>query len=346
MKCDTPGMHPRKKAEIKRDLRGYDRVELPRKEGDRWVVQASMFLAQGWRANCDLQILLYDSDPDNPLPEDVGRVTDYIVAYQCKGNETYYQERKKMTDLILHAKEKDGSKGDVKTLARQLLNCSVKSRVISKQECMCLLIGLTLYDCSETIETVSISGEHKLGDGNKNSTVLSKYAGRETSLKHLSMDEFFFHEKAKSPRRLHCIPHYVGGSCDPVFPATEGYARSVLIRYRPWIRIFRSKDDKSLYVPEFHEFLDSDECPDSVKVAYGRVKARHEDGKRYVEPTSAVVNDDFTCDADEETRVLVDAVRNLPYFIGDQELDDDDFDFGHDHDWGKRQMEVSYQMEM
>jgi hypothetical protein len=88
-------MHPRKKAEIKRDLRGYDRVELPRKEGDRWVVQASMFLAQGWRANCDLQILLCDSDPDNPLPEDVGRVTDYIVACQCKGNETCYQERKK-----------------------------------------------------------------------------------------------------------------------------------------------------------------------------------------------------------------------------------------------------------
>ena len=106
MKCDTPGMHPRQKAEIKRDLRGYDRVELPRKEGDRWVVQASMFLAQGWRANCDLQILLYDSNPDNPLPEDVGRVTDYIVAYQCKGNETYFQERKNMTDLILHAREK------------------------------------------------------------------------------------------------------------------------------------------------------------------------------------------------------------------------------------------------
>jgi hypothetical protein len=340
MKCDTPGMHPRQTAEIKRDLRGYDRVVLPRKEGDRWVVQASMFLAQGWRANCDLQILQYDSDPANPLPEDVGRVTDYIVAYQCKGNETYFQERKKMTDLILHAKEKDGSKGDLRTLARQLLNCSVKSRVISKQECMCLLIGLNLYDCSETIETVSISGEYKLGDGNVNTTVLSKYAGRVHSLRDLSMNQFFFHQKVNSNKR--CIPHYVGGSCDPVFPATEGYARSVLIRFRPWIKIFRTKDDKSLYVPQFLEFLESEGCPDGVKVAYARVKARHEDGKTYVETTATVVNDDFTCDADEETRVLVDAVRNLPYFVGEEELDDDDFDFGHGHNWGKSYIQVSY----
>jgi hypothetical protein len=342
MKCDTPGMHPRQKAEIKRDLRGYDRVELPRKEGDRWVVQSSMFLAQAWRANCDLQILLYDSDPDNPEPEDVGRVTDYIVAYQCKGNETYFQERKTMTDLILHAKEKDGSKGDVRTLARQLLNSSVKSRVISKQECMCLLIGLKLYDCSETIETVSISGEYKLGDGNVNTTVLSKYAGRPYSLSNLSLNQFFFHQKVNKKR--HCIPHYVGGSCDPVFPATEGYARSVLIRYRPWIRIFRRKEDKGLYVPEFLKFLGSEACPDGVKVAYARVKARHEDGKTYVEPTATVVNDDFTCDADAETRVLVDAVRNLPYFVGEQELDGDDFDFGHAHDWGNSYIQVSYQI--
>ena len=207
MKCDTPGMHPRQHAEIKRDLRGYDRVELPRKEGDRWVVQASMFLVQGWRANCDLQVLLCDSDPKNPLPEDAGRVTDCIVACQCKGNETYFQERKKMTDLILHAKEKEGGKGDVRTMARQLLNCSVKSRVISKQECMCLLIGLNLHDCSETIETVSISGEHKLGDGHVKTTILSKHARRSHSLRDLSMNQFFAHTKANSKK--HCMPHFI-----------------------------------------------------------------------------------------------------------------------------------------
>jgi hypothetical protein len=254
-----------------------------------------------------------------------------------------------MTDLILHAKEKDGSKGDVKTLARQLLNCSVKSRVISKQECLCLLTGLTLHDCSETIETVSISGESKLGNGNVNSTVLSKCAGRDDSLKHLSMDEFFFHEKARSRQgaTLHCIPHHVGRSCDPVFLVTEGCTRSALMRHRPWMRIFRSKkDNSSLHVPEFHEFLASIECPDSVKVACGRVKARHEDAKTHAEPTAAVAKDDFTCDADEETRALADAVRNLPCFVGDQELDDDDFDFGHEHDWAKTHAEVRFQLEM
>ena len=118
----------------------------------------------------------------------------------------------------------------------------------------------------------------------------------------------------------------------------------MLLRYRPWTKIFRRKGDKSLYVPQFHEFLDTEQCPVGVKVAYARVKARHEEGKTFVEPTATVVNDDFTCDADDETRVLVDAVRNLPYFVGEQELDGDDFDFGHAHDWGNSYIQVSYQI--
>jgi hypothetical protein len=50
-------------------------------------------MLQSWRANCDVQILIYNSDPKNPDLTDIARVTDYIVAYACKGNATMKEER-------------------------------------------------------------------------------------------------------------------------------------------------------------------------------------------------------------------------------------------------------------
>jgi hypothetical protein len=88
---DTPGFPLRTEPTILHDLRGFDRLELPR--NDSRIYQSSLSFVQSWRANCDIQILLYNSDPKCPNPEDIGRVTDYIIAYACKGNETIVQEK-------------------------------------------------------------------------------------------------------------------------------------------------------------------------------------------------------------------------------------------------------------
>ena len=49
-------------------------------------------MLQSWRANCDVQILLYDSNPKAPDISEISRVTDYVVAYSCKGNATLKEE--------------------------------------------------------------------------------------------------------------------------------------------------------------------------------------------------------------------------------------------------------------
>ena len=56
---------------------------------------------QGWRANCDIQILLYNGVPSCPDPDEIARVTDYIVAYACKGNESLMEEMKQNKALIM-----------------------------------------------------------------------------------------------------------------------------------------------------------------------------------------------------------------------------------------------------
>ena len=43
-------------AAIIHDVRGFYRLELPRE--NRRTVQTSTWLVQGWRANCDIQIIL------------------------------------------------------------------------------------------------------------------------------------------------------------------------------------------------------------------------------------------------------------------------------------------------
>ena len=105
---------------------------------------------------------MYEGNPLQPNPDEIAQVTDYIVAYACKGNETIVEEMKQMKALILGCEDISGTTNDVKKIAKKLLNKTSKDKVISKQECMCHLAKLDLFLCSESIETVSISGEYRL----------------------------------------------------------------------------------------------------------------------------------------------------------------------------------------
>ena len=79
--CNTPGFPLRTEPKLVRDLRGFDRLDLPRNH--RRIVASSRWLLQGWRANCDIQVLLYGCDPMHPNSDEIARVSNYIVAYAC-----------------------------------------------------------------------------------------------------------------------------------------------------------------------------------------------------------------------------------------------------------------------
>lgn len=84
---------------MKYDHRQTLRLNQPRNHGR--VTQTSMDVLQSWRANCDIQILIYSSDPDQPDPDDIAKVTDYVVGYACKGNKTLKEERDANTRILL-----------------------------------------------------------------------------------------------------------------------------------------------------------------------------------------------------------------------------------------------------
>ena len=337
--CDTSGFPLRTEPKLVHDLRGFDRLELPC--NNQRIVASSKWLLQGWRANCNIQVLLYNCNPLHPNPDEIAWVTDYIVAYACKGNETIVEEKRQMKALIMSCQDNSGTSNDVKRIARKLLNRTTKNKIISKQECMCHLAKLPLFSCSESIETVSLSGEYRLCTlGESKSSFITKYAKRDTTYsKSMSLHQYFHYIKNSVNLHKIIIPHYVGARSIPIYPPTEGYAKSMLLLYMPWENKFIEQTEPKNYIAEFHSLLQSPVCPMSVKIGYERAKARYEENKQFVEPTGNNENicyELFSTTADESVKEIVTLASTLGLTCNKEITEDDEYFYGDDlTDWSK-----------
>lgn len=97
--CDTPGFNFVANDIIEYDKRGYKTLKLQRTIS-QCLNQTSVLMLQAWRANCDGNILLYDTHPMHPDMEEIANVSDYIVSYTCKGHLTLAQERDIVSSAI------------------------------------------------------------------------------------------------------------------------------------------------------------------------------------------------------------------------------------------------------
>ena len=96
---DTPGMDIMEETQLVKDKKGIYHFRMKRTHSKQ-AVQHSRTLLKGWRANCDIKLLLYFSNPDLP---DIGKIEDvckYVVAYTGKRNHTSHQEKTAIQNLI------------------------------------------------------------------------------------------------------------------------------------------------------------------------------------------------------------------------------------------------------
>lgn len=117
----TPGFLTRDTPEISADKRGSGIVKLHLPRFTTRMTQTSKKLSKGWRANCDVQLLLYDTDPREPDIYELSRVTDYVVSYTCKGNTTTESEIDIMSSLISASSTLGTDDELLKT--KKLINC-------------------------------------------------------------------------------------------------------------------------------------------------------------------------------------------------------------------------------
>ena len=97
--AETPGFSLTDEDKIERDFRGFYKLSLKRTTSVR-MRQISTILTQSWRANTDIQILLYDTPPMNPSPTELSTIVDYCVSYVTKTCKATDMEKIMLTKLI------------------------------------------------------------------------------------------------------------------------------------------------------------------------------------------------------------------------------------------------------
>jgi hypothetical protein len=210
---------------------------------------------------------------------------------------------------------------------------------------MCELARLPNVICSDTIETVSLSGYTKLCDDSYNlaKTFLSKYK-RRTEFLDYSLHQYFHVMKNKNKYQCkEIIPHYVGGSGQPTHPITMNYARIELMKHRPWSSSLDILDHNSI-IEEFQNFLKDPKCPLIVKLSFERAKLRYMQQQRglkevidFPQETSNALNDV----TDKETLDILAVNNNIAAVTDDfQNCENAGLEIGRDYDWGKRQYKV------
>lgn len=288
---DTPGFPLRDKAVVVREEGRHLKLHMPRNHAR--LNQTSTVALQSWRGNCDLSLLISESDPDCPDVKEISRVTDYVVSYNTKGDSTWMEEIATAKALIMATNSVTQDKQDLQHVCKKIMNRAATRRLISKQEASVLLADLPLTTCSEYIETISISQSKRLSINSSTSSSVSKfiseYAKRAPQYKHLSLHEYYFVFREEIQHKRPAIPHYVGVSGHPCFPVSEAYARQVLICYKPWT-VYPNKKDPKEWIEDFHQFINSSACPKSARLTYDRVMQRHFNGTKFVDLKASSVD--------------------------------------------------------
>ena len=245
-----------------------------------------------------------------------------------------------------------GDETDVVKWAHKLMNKSVANRTITKQEAMCELGQLPMVICSESIEIVSITGSTRCSNDNTTSTVLSRYRKRPETQEHLSLHQFYNatknnHSGGNGSQR-EFVPHYVGGSGQPVYPLTtsrgKSYARSEILKHMPWSERNPLPNDCD-WVTLFEEFRNDPRCPYSVTIAYERAKLRHELRQRGIEEAFQpdIEHSNPTDDLDDDEIGDVIALSESMGYTTDEmdNIEKSGIHIGRDYEWWRRIYTVS-----
>ncbi len=99
-KVDTPGMNLIQNTEIQIDRKGTSHFRMRRTHLIR-LVQHSKYHLKAWRANCDIKLLLYFTNPTCPDLREIEDVCRYVVAYTGKRHNTSQVKKEAIHNIIM-----------------------------------------------------------------------------------------------------------------------------------------------------------------------------------------------------------------------------------------------------
>ena len=317
--ANTPGFPHMEENDIVMEKERHIQVLRMKRKGSRRFVQSSTVALQSWRANCDVQILIYNSDPECPNLEEIRRVSDYVVSYTTKVNQTIAEEKRVCLEIAKGAATEYSSENDnLVSVVKKILNSFNGKRIIPRPEVMVELDQLPLIISSERIIHINISSGcrifyEKKKDKKKGSSFVSKYAQRKQKHLHMNLMDYFY-EIHKNHKNI--IPFPVGRRTTPTykkkfdgtFAVHPEYIKSALILYKPWKNDECSKflQDERIAYEIYYKYLKSPRCPDILKAAH-KLALKYQDNKidkiaeNIEKETFLKFNEGYTpCSEDEE----------------------------------------------
>ena len=278
-----------------------------------------------------------------PTAEDIGKVTDYVVSYTCKGNETWIQEREFNKNIALCQKENIGDKSDLKSLARKMLNNSMKTRLISKQEAIFQSLEFPLWESTETPLRVSLSNLHKLKSSmeKKKPNLIEKYMKRDSQFENHTLYNFITETENIFVGKT-IFPNFTGCHTQVTYPPTILEAVTMLTIHKPW----RNKNDLKVNkdtLGKYVSWIESGNAPTVLQIDHSRAKQRWKQGRQNHE----IISQKDTTNIDEILREAPDDLKETILLASTNQTDDNDedyhFDFGLDHKWHDETVEQQYQ---
>jgi hypothetical protein len=99
-KQGTQGLPCTKRSKIFINRKGISHFRMKRTKSVR-VVQHSRTLLRGWRANCNIKLLLYYSNPNCPDISEIEDVSRHVVSYMGKRHNTSQAEIDAIQNIIM-----------------------------------------------------------------------------------------------------------------------------------------------------------------------------------------------------------------------------------------------------
>ena len=218
-----------------------------------------------WLAQCDTQPI---------ISQDMLALIRYITGYCCKGATTTQDLLNMYSDILQRSEENV----TVKSVAQKLILKTVGAVDTPASAADFINIKGKLYHCSRKFRKIGLSGFrvfNSKGDKEGNVTNKSAIDGFLALERRKKFPDITLYEWAKicnCPSKNKCgkdhVPVITSCVTNWVWPVTEDLSKSLLMMFSPgtWVKVDDLKSNFATFTESFSVFLDSDICPESVKI--------------------------------------------------------------------------------
>ena len=244
-----------------KDSKLHYKVKVVTKRNDNRLNNHQRLQLQGWRANCDIQVII-----------DYHSCLEYIAKYASKGEKMSSVAKEVFTSVLHEASHDSDNKNVIKIMMR-----AVGQRDMGIQEVMHQLLSIKLVSSSFQVVSASLESSRKIMvKGNSLDTepsLVDMYAKRNlcesdfpgiSDLNFVQFASSFCKGKTGIAKRnasvvIKTYPNY---SSNPKGPSYGLFCKYQLLKYKPWLCSFNNawenqEDCDSVYIETWQTFLNT-----------------------------------------------------------------------------------------